>query len=446
MGNEPATTPASFAQRSMWAASIRNRDPGLNVFILRWKIEGQLNAELLRQAIRDLFDRHQTMRSKLVMQAGQLLQVLDSPSEPIVEQVEVSGSTMETRFERAAAVTREIGRAGLSLSSGPLAKVFLLRLNHDLHMLCFVVHHAICDGWSSQILIRDLVSMYGAKSSAIRPCLPDLAEHYSDFSRKQFEIADAGGFADELEYWRTELKDLPPAISLPSSRPRKGLRNIDCQSKLVIEGLDVLAALRQAARSRHVTVFSFLFAILVVLLYQRTKSDDLIVGVSTLNRWSQASLHFVGCATSLLPVRILLNKEMGFDHLCAAVHGKIREMLTYGRVPLELIMRDIRSSSPAASIEMPIWCQFREAGQAITVDKLGLVITSLEIERATLQCEIEVDWLGTNTGLRCEYAYRPALFGASEIDAVAGEFVSMLHAVLCHGDMSISSLIEVVGH
>jgi hypothetical protein len=438
--------PASFAQRSMWAASLRNRDPGLNVFILRWKVEGQLDAELLSQAIQDLFERHHTMRSRLVMQAGQLLQVLDPPDKTTLEQVEVSGPTTEARFERATAITREIGRAGLDLSSGPLVKVLLLRLNHDVHMLCFVVHHAICDGWSSQILIRDLVSMYGTRSSSHLPRLPDLTEQYSDFSRTQFQLADAGGFADELDYWRAELKDLPPAISLPSTRPRRGLRNIDCQSQSITEGLDLLAALRQAARSRHVTVFSLLLAITAVLLHQRTNAVDLLVGVSTLNRWSEASLHFVGCATNLLPVRILINGEMSFDRLCVAVQGKIRRMLAYGRVPLELIMREVKHSALASSFELPIWCQFREAGSAITVDELGLAITSLEIERATLQCELELDWLATSSGLRCECAYRPALFDVDMVGSLTEDFASLLRTVLCRGDVPIQKLVENIRH
>jgi hypothetical protein len=440
---EQNATQASFAQRSMWATAQRYRNAPLNVLVLRWRLQGYIQANVLEVALRDLCARHPTLTARLRLVENQLLQVIGNPATESIRVIDVHGEGPEVRLQAALRRLREEARNFVDLGSGPLFKAYLLNLTDTDHVLSFVVHHAICDGWSSQIIIRDLAAFYEARMRGRAAILPALTEQYSDFAQTQFRTFESGGYAEEIEYWRAELADAPSPLQLPTSRARRGARDWECEFPAQVETPAVNRDIRAFARRRRVTSFSVFLAGLSVLLHDRTGVEDMLIGVSTLNRWSNSSLLFVGCATNLLPARIRLHRGMGFDELCGQVHSMMRRLLTFGRIPLELILREVKEPL-FTSTALPIWCQYRDVFPAVTIDSEGLTLMPMEIERASLSCELEVDLLGSQEGLRCEFAYRPGLFDRDMIIDLMAKFAAILRTAPHASEVSIDVLIKLL--
>ena len=425
---EGTRSPASYAQRSMWAAAQRHRGAALNVMILPWRVRGLLNRGVLESALADLCARHPTLRARLALVDGQLVQRVEAAG-PVTMAVSVPQTdTAESGLPAAIEQLRELGRQPMDLAAGPLFRVQLLQLADDDHILCFFVHHAMCDGWSGQVLVRDLAAFYEARAQGYEAAMPPLIEQYADFAAAQFSTFDAGGYALEIAYWRKELADSPMPMALPTLAPRKGNRDLRCLSPTHHEPASVLDAIRSCARARKVTAFSVLLASLAVLLHERTGAEDLLIGVSTINRWHHNSLQFVGCATNLLPARIRLHGAMDFGELCKQVTATLRRLLAYGRIPLELVLRETPLSKVPGPV-MPVWCQSREAAPATRVDSAGLSLTPFLIERAALLTELEVDMLESPEGLACEFAHRPALFEDSLIRSLMAGYGAIIRAV-----------------
>lgn len=433
-------TPASFVQRSMWAAATRLRGAPLDVFVLRWLLDGLLDEECLIDSLHTLVERHPTLRSVLVNQANQLMQVPQDAQSVPVERAVAVGSGPTQRLNWALAHARQLSEALVDMARGPLARWVLVRVDERRCLLGLVVHHAVCDGWSAQVLASELVALYAGKRRGQSVDLPAIQEQASDFASVQLEANVSGGYEEELAFWRDELAHLPPPLALPLMRSRKGLRDPSCAYPNICDSREVLDALRAQARSLGVTVFALLSASLAVALHGRTGACDLIFGVSTLNRWSASALRFVGCATNLLPLRIRIDPVVPFYTLASQVQTSIRKLLAYGRVPLELILREIGKSKMGEALEMPIWCQYREAAPLLAVEDSGLEIVTLPIERPTLSCDLEVDWLGTDEGLRCEYAYRKALFAPATIDSWLDADGALIRAISAGTGQSVDRL------
>jgi hypothetical protein len=423
----------------MWAVAQRHHGAALNVMILPWRVRGPLRLDALGAAMADLSARHPTLRARLLLENGQLVQQVDPAVCPSITLSEPVGASAEARVQAAVEHLREEGRRPLDLGAGPVFKVHLVRLSPDDHVLCLFVHHAMCDGWSSQVLVRDLAALYVARCQGFEAALPALAEQYADFAKAQFHTHESGGYDAEIEYWRNELANSPVPLTLPAVGPRKGSRDWRCLSPTHDEPAHVLEAIRAFARMRKVTAFSVLLASLAVLLHQRTGADDLLIGVSTINRWNKNSLQFVGCATNLLPARIRLHGTMSFRELCTQVHGTLRRLLAYGRVPFELVLRETKTSL-MSGLAMPVWCQSREAAPPTVVESTGLTLTPFVIERAALLTEIEVDMLESAEGLTCEFAHRPALFAGSMIQALMAAFGAIIRAVPDEPDARVRDL------
>lgn len=421
-------SPASFVQRSMWASAQRYRGAPLNVLNLAWRVGGPLCLATLEAAVHDLVQRHPTLRARLAMHGGQLLQEVRAPEPVAVELAHFEHGLPQERLRAAEAWLADGGRRPLDPVTGPTLAVRLAKLAIDDHVLCFYVHHAMCDGWSGQVIVRDLAKFYGARARGNRLEPPPLSIQYADTVQGQQKTYESGGYSEEIGYWKEELAEPGPPLLLPAPRPRKANRDFMANSPVLQEPPDALARLRESARRMKVSPFTVLLASLAVLLRHRTGLGDLLVGVPILNRWSPAEMEFVGCATNLLPARIRVSDSQRLDELCAQVHATVRRLLAYGRVPLEVILRETQASPFGGSL-LPVWCQLREAPPRLVDEGEGLTFETALIERGALLAELDVDALAGPGGLVTEFSYRPSLFDREWIDAFMGDFSALLRGV-----------------
>ena len=116
-------------------------------------------------------------------------------------------------------------RSGRStLSNGPLLRVELLKLSADEHVVLVGKHHIIYDGWSLEVLARELVTAYFAFAFGLPSPLPDLPIQYADFAVWQRERLQGEVLERLRSYWLTQLQGLP-VLELPTDRPRPPVQN-----------------------------------------------------------------------------------------------------------------------------------------------------------------------------------------------------------------------------
>jgi hypothetical protein len=416
---------ASLVQKSMWAACHRHRTMPLNLMILPWRVRGVVDPDLLQDALRDVVARHPTLRSMLHMQAGQLVQVTE---EQLAVELKLSTAQGPDAADREADARRWLclqGQIPLDITAEPPLRAHLVRIGPEDWIFCLFVHHAMFDGWSSAVLVRDLAAFYEGRLNGEAPHLAPLGDQVADLAAAQLRTYEAGGFDREAAYWRDELSGLPPPIALPTLVPRKGQRDFRAESPAYELPPEVLGAVKSAAKGGRVSHFALLLALLAVLLRRETGQADMLIGVPTLNRWTASAMHVVGCATSLLPARIRLHEGMTLTQAAQGAHQTIRRLLAHGRLPLELILREL-ALPPGGTLLTPVWCQSRETLPPVRLPTAGLEFTFTVIERGALQGELDVDMLESAAGLRGEFVYRPSLFAADAVHALMQRYAGLV--------------------
>ena len=68
-----------------------------------------------------------------------------------------------------------------------LFRVRVIREAVDHHVVCMTLHHIISDGWSNEILFRELNEAYVAYQGGKEPNLPLLGIQYADYAIWQRE-------------------------------------------------------------------------------------------------------------------------------------------------------------------------------------------------------------------------------------------------------------------
>src|SRR6185312_5205198 len=115
---------------------------------------------------------------------------------------------------------REEATRPFSLEQGPLYRFHLFRLSARRHVFQVVLHHLVMDGWSLNVLMRELGVLYGALVQQQPSPLAPLPLEYADFAEWQRIPAVAAREAVHLEYWKQQLAEAPPLLELPTDKPR----------------------------------------------------------------------------------------------------------------------------------------------------------------------------------------------------------------------------------
>ncbi|WP_228984991.1 condensation domain-containing protein, partial [Streptomyces sp. DH12] len=101
------------------------------------------------------------------------------------------------------------------LAREPAFRATLVRAADDDHVLVLAMHHIVSDGWSLDVLVRDLAELYRARREGRDADLPELPLDYADYALWQ-RAADQG---PALDHWTSRLAGLTP-LDLPTDRPR----------------------------------------------------------------------------------------------------------------------------------------------------------------------------------------------------------------------------------
>ncbi|HEV2733228.1 MAG TPA: condensation domain-containing protein, partial [Longimicrobiaceae bacterium] len=179
-GERGTDFPLSFAQQRLWV--VHRMDPESPAYNLphALRLRGTLDLGVLAWALTALVRRHETLRTVFPEHGGVPVQrVLPAGSVPL-DVVDLRALPEDERDAGAARLAREEAARPFDLAAGPLLRVTVLLLGGTDAVALFTLHHVASDGWSRDVLVRDLSELYAAGAEERAPALPPLPVQYAD--------------------------------------------------------------------------------------------------------------------------------------------------------------------------------------------------------------------------------------------------------------------------
>ncbi|MFJ6215509.1 amino acid adenylation domain-containing protein [Streptomyces sp. NPDC092296] len=326
-----ARLPLSHAQERFWVQDRmdpRNREYLLPILV--W-LPAEVPAELIEDAVARLVRRHDALRTRYVMDAQGLTAVVEPAAG-----VPVTLRTVETTPAQVADIVAEQLGEGFDLASAPLFRAALVRDGGPEQLLLLVCHHIIGDGWSSRLLEQELHETVAALRDGREPALPQPALRYADAAAWLRTQLTDDLLADQLDYWRETLADLPP-LELPTVRERATHRSIDGSGvviELPAEPVDALLALGRRTGATPYVVFLTLWT---VALARAAGQWDFGVGTPHAGR-TRPELHsLVGLFLNTVVLRPRLTPDLPFAEAVAVVEQTCREAFARHAAPFEAV-------------------------------------------------------------------------------------------------------------
>ncbi len=433
--------PLSFAQQRLWF--LDQLEPHSHVYNVpeAVRLSGPLDVGALEKSLGALVLRHESLRTTFPMTRGVARQHIAAPADGSLPVVDLQGladrAAVEAEVRRRAA---EEAGTPFDLATGPLFRTTLLRLSEQEHVLLSTVHHIVSDGWSTGVLLRELGALYGAFSAGRPSPLPDLSIQYVDHAVWQREWLSGDVLRAQLDYWKKQLAGAPPALELPTDRPRPAVQTYRGATVPIALSRELSAGLAALGRREGVTLFMTLLAAFQVLLARYTGQDDIVVGSPIAGRTHVETEGLIGFFVNTLVLRTDLSGEPTFRELLARVREVTLGAYTHQEVPFEKLVQELApardlSRSPLFQVMLLLQNAPREALSLGEVT-LGIV----DVERTTAKFDLSLSLSETGEGLRGTLEYSTDLFEAATAARMAGHLQVLLEGIVSDPPRPVSAL------
>jgi amino acid adenylation domain-containing protein len=356
-GTGPA--PLSFAQQRLWFLEQLSPSAGLYNVATALSVSGPLDVGWLARSLDEVVRRHEALRTRFVAVAGEPWQQIAPPGPVGVGEVDLRGLRPALRRAEGLRRVAELSLRGFDLQHGPLLRVAVLWLGEEEALAALVMHHIVSDGWSSEVLVRELAALYGAFAAGRPAPLAELAVQYADYARWQREWLSGERLEQELAYWRAHLAGAPAVLELPLDRPRPALKTFrGGVSQRDLRG-EQLAVLEAAARCQGATLFMLLLAGLGELLGRYAGKADVVIGVPIAGRTRVELEELIGFFVNTLALRVELGGELAVGEALARVREMVLSAHAHQELPFEKLVEELApprdlSSTPVFQVMLAL--------------------------------------------------------------------------------------------
>ncbi|MDQ7802937.1 amino acid adenylation domain-containing protein [Amycolatopsis sp. A133] len=429
--------PLSYQQERVWF--MEQFAPGTTSYHIPVPIRltGRLDPGVLQAALDALPARHEALRMRFPTgEDGQ-------PAAHVEPVVTVPLSIVDVNGEEAArAVIDAAAAEPFDLAAGPLLRATLARISAEEHLLVVCTHHIVGDGWSVDLLLRDLAAHYHGTAEAP----PALSIGYGDFAHWQRRTLTGAELDRQLGFWQGALRGVEP-LELPTDRPRPATQAFDGAIHEFFVEQDLAQALGELSRSHGVTLFMTLLAAYQVLLARYSGQADFAVGSSSAGRGLPELDGVVGMFVNMLPLRAQLDGDPAFAELLERTRRHVLDAFDHADVPFERLVNTLgvpRDVSRSPVFQAMFVLQNYEMGRLAAAGTSEVDFRWLPMDLPSTRFDFEFHAIEIATGLIGKFVHNTALFGAETVAGMADRLVTLLRSIVADPTRALSEL-DILG-
>jgi amino acid adenylation domain-containing protein len=338
-------TMTTEAQREIWISSQMGMEASCaynESFTVG--LHGPVDLDALTAALGKVIAGHDALGSTFSADGLTMRRILPGAPAAVIRHNWQSASPEESRAFLDALLARE-ALAPFDLEKGPVCRAYVVTRTDCTCDVVFTAHHIVCDGWSINVLVREIGRTYDALTSGNIPDAMPYASFY-DFVRDVGTLVTAQRRRTVIDYWKNRLAPPIPVLDLPNEGNRPSLRTYGARSLRKMVGKQTIDRIKKTAAAGGCNAFAYLLGAYAVFLNRLTGSEDVIIGVPVAGQSFYDNPDIVGHCVNMLPVRLVVAPDAGFIDLAGAVQDALLDAFehhecTYGDLVRELkIPRD----------------------------------------------------------------------------------------------------------
>ncbi|MBD2208320.1 amino acid adenylation domain-containing protein [Nostoc linckia FACHB-104] len=430
----------SFAQKRLWF--LDQFEPGNPFYNIpaALKLKGKLNIDALEGCFNEIIQRHEILRTNFAAVDGQPVLII-APQQtvnlPIVDLRKIALSEREAKIRSLA--DAEFQRP-FNLASDPLLRCILLQLDDTEYILLLTMHHIVSDGWSTDILVREVATLYECFTQGKPSSLPQLPIQYTDYAIWQRQWLQGEVLETQINYWKQQLVGNLPILELPTDRPRPKIRTYQGAKQYFQISPEISLSLKTLSQKQDCTLFMTLLAAFNVLLHRYTGLEDIIIGSPIANRNRAEFEGLIGFFVNTLVLRTYLSDDPTFAELLSRVRESTLSAYAHQDLPFDLLVEELQPQRNLSHTPLFQVMFVLQNAPMSEVKLSGLTVEPLASESGNAKFDLTLLAEETNSEIRVSWEYNTDLFDAETITRMAEHFQTLLRGIIANPQQRVTEL------
>jgi amino acid adenylation domain-containing protein/thioester reductase-like protein len=413
--------PLSYAQKQMWF--LYELDPTSVVYNIPMLMRFEnTNSELLIKSLYYVLEKNPIFRTVIDNTEDEPVQVIRKKT--------VLNIPFYDSIEMFKAEVNHWDNTPFDLVNGPVFRAAFAQDNNTT-LVYFNIHHIAFDGWSTNVLMQQWLSIYTALANNINIPFFKTEYQYIDYAYSQNRWLTENRLADQFDFWKKFLHGAQTTLDLPTDFPYPDKQSFEGNLVTFALSASLTKSLKNLANTYNTTVSAVLLAGFFALLYRYTKQSDIIIGVPIAGRYHAALEPIIGFFINESIYRQQLSPHQSFSDLLKSVHqnacdaadnqalpfneilDKLNTPVDPTRNPLFQVLFDYQAVLPSISDTQHIHYSFEERNH--TTAKLDLSLSLMEMPDTSIKGGVE---------------YRTDLFTEISIQHLCGHYQNLLQEII----------------
>lgn len=331
----------SPAQLRFWLIHQLEADSSAYTVLHSVSLQGEIVYEALEKALLRMLARHESLRTAFYLEQNRPVQVIEPVPDQIMMVVDLRALSPEACHQALENLRYKALEFRFNLHIAPLLRAVFCRMGEEEGELQLILHHIICDGWSLEVLQRELLICYQSYLRGQEPSFPPLPIQYKDYAAWQNTQLSSPIMQEHERFWRQYLHPPLPEFVLPSDYVQEIPEKRQGSGYRFIMTSEEYEQIKALTARQHVSLFMICVAALTIWLARLTDQTDVLVATPVAGREHGATRTLVGLLLNTVLLRNQVFEHDTFATLLQRVRASTLEAMEHQAYPFEKLLEQV---------------------------------------------------------------------------------------------------------
>jgi len=382
-------------------------------------IYGDINIDILKKAILMFIASHDSFQIRLINKDGHPEQIFDNLNNTEIDYIDFydmqdGQSSFETWVHQNATDV-------FSLYEKELFKFWIYRLDGCVYGYMVKMHHIIADGWSMQMLTREISNKYTAILTNAH-VIQETKTSYVDYIEKEKKYLASIHFETDKEFWNKLIEDFPENYTFQCEK------HLDGRRQTVFLSINETEAIRSFCSLNNISINSFFVGLYILFIYKTTGQKDIVIGNPVFGRVGKKDRNIFGMFVGSMPFFYCIDENKDIVSMFQHVHASIQKCFIRQRYPYNYLVKDAKLSGTQSFYTSCINYYNTEMCHEFH----GYPVENKEFYNGQQDYDLQIiirEWTNTEQ-MQIDIDYKTKLYNEADIDSMTKLFIYIINAMM----------------
>lgn len=422
--------PLSHPQKRIWYNEKLYPDTLIHHICGIGEIKGYVDAKLLIQSIHTVIQKHQAFRLNIAQQSEKTVQSVSNIHDTKINVVDFRrAADRQHSFNQ---WLQEQKNTPLLLNGQPHYYFVIYQMDDDHWGIFAKLHHFIFDGWSMEILTKEIGSNY-EKLSKGEPINNIEATSYLEFINRENKYLSSKRATKDSAYWLNKFELIPePIFQFNADQLQAKRKTYSLDSKLT-------SSIYHWTKKNNCSVNDFFIFLVSLSIHKLYGRQNFTIGMPVYNRSDAKEKQTIGMFTSTIPLLFHLDQNASVLDLLSTVKREIRNSYHHQKYPFDLLIQDLQLKKHGYDSLFQVVVNYYPFTPSNQMFSNNFELTEIHPGQQVFPLQIVINEWAENQ-LSLEFDYQTSVFSETEIDQLSSRLVQLAQFVMANTNAIVRDL------